>query len=268
MRANDVQTTDPIRHGAYLCLTVPAGALHTVTDAAIPELADRLGLCNEFESGGNDPPEAIAYLRRVDAVPGGIEDTALLAARAVVHVAATTPQPVARFCAEAALLLGPAVQPRVLAGVVRMPVFTGRAMFNFAYAHRVLQQPGSLSPNAFLVPMRKSAQWWAKDWMERQTYFLPRYDGSGRMVNEGHALAAAAGIECLMRRTYKNATEPASTGEYDFVNYFECADADVPTFHEVCGALRDVTRNPEWSYVSEGPTWHGRRVATWADLFT
>ena len=70
-----------------------------------------------------------------------------------------------------------------------------------------------------------------------------------------------------MRRTYKNLTEPAAAGEYDFINYFECADADVPVFHEVCGALRDVARNPEWKFVREGPTWHGRRVAAWENLF-
>ena len=56
-------------------------------------------------------------------------------------------------------------------------------------------------------------------------------------------------------------------GAYDFLNYFECADADVPTFHEVCSSLRNVARNPEWAFVREGPTWQGQRVATWAELF-
>jgi hypothetical protein len=70
-----------------------------------------------------------------------------------------------------------------------------------------------------------------------------------------------------MRRTYKHPTPPAPDTAYDFVTYFECADADVKTFHEVCAALRDVRRNPEWAFVREGPTWHGRRVATWAELF-
>jgi hypothetical protein len=105
---------------------------------------------------------------------------------------------------------------------------------------------------AFLLPMSKTAAWWAKDWMERHTYFLPRYDDAGRMTAGGHALAAA-GIPCLLRRTYKAETEPAPEGAYDFVTYFECADADVPTFHRV---------------VREGPTWHGQRVATWPDVFT
>ena len=42
--------------------------------------------------------------------------------------------------------------------------------------------------------------------------------------------------------------------------------ADVPTFPAVCAALRDVTRNPEWAFVLEGPTWQGRRIATWEEL--
>jgi hypothetical protein len=61
--------------------------------------------------------------------------------------------------------------------------------------------------------------------------------------------------------------QPAADGEFDFITYFECADADVPVFHDVCSALRDVSRNPEWAFVREGPTWHGLRTATWAGLF-
>jgi hypothetical protein len=267
MQSNDVRSTGAIRHGAYLCLDVPTGALATVADAAVPALADRLGLRNEFEPGNGDPPQAIAYLRRISATPRDIEHVDLLRATAVVHVAAATPEPVAEFCAQMRRLLGPDVRPLTLAGVVRPRTYTGDAMYNFAYAHRVLQQPGPVLPNAFLVPMRKSDEWWRKGWMERHTYFLPRYDESGRVVHEGHTLAAAAGIPCLMRRTFKNPVEPAPDGEYDFISYFECADEDVPTFHRVCEALRDVTRNPEWAFVREGPTWHGRRVATWAELF-
>jgi hypothetical protein len=150
-----------------------------------------------------------------------------------------------------------------LGGVVRPFLYTGALMFDFAYERRVLQQGGGAMPNAFLVPMRKTPQWWKKDWPERHTYFLPHYDESGAMRDAGHALAAAAGVPCLLRRTYKQESEPAPDDAYDFITYFECADGDVATFHEVCAALR-ATR--EWSYVQEGPTWHGRRVATWEEL--
>jgi hypothetical protein len=103
--------------------------------------------------------------------------------------------------------------------------------------------------------------------MERHTYFLPRYDDAGRMVNEGHALATEAGIASLLRRTYKSETQPPAAGQYDFLTYFECADEAIPVFHQVCAALRDAKRNPEWRFVREGPTWQGRRVPTWDALF-
>jgi hypothetical protein len=267
MRANDVRPTDPIRHGAYVCLHVPDEVLPTVAGAGVPALADRLGLRNEFESAAGDPPAAIAYLRCVDSSPGDIDDPGLLNAEVIVHVAAASPEPVAEFSAELTRLLEPPVTARVLAGAVRPMTYTGNAVHNFSYAHRVLQQPGTIMPNAFLAPLSKTAGWWEKDWMERHTYFLPRYDGAGHMVNQGHTLAAEAGIPCLLRRTYKAAVAPAPAGEYDFVSYFECADEDVSTFHEVCRALRDVSRNPEWRFVREGPIWHGRRVASWAELF-
>jgi hypothetical protein len=268
MRADEVHSNEPLRHGAYLCLSVPDGVRRIAAAADVPGLADRLGLRNEFDNTGGDPAASIAYLRRVSAAPGDLADGALQVATALVHVAAATAEPVAAFCSELARLLGSAIPPRVLAGVVRPTIYTGNAMHNFAYAHRVLQQPGGVMPNAFLVPTSKTAAWWQKDWMERHTYFLPRYDDAGRKVRDGHALAAAAGVECLLRRTYKHTQDgPASAGEYDFLNYFECADEDVPTFHAVCAALRDVAKNPEWAFVREGPTWQGRRVAAWEELF-
>ncbi len=266
MRANDVRSTDAVRHGAYVALRLRPGDAATRAGAGVAALAARLGLVNEFDARDGDPPSAVAFLRRVGAAPGARDDGGLLQADAVVHVAAATAAPVDEFCAELRRLVGPAAEPRVLGGVVRPMTYTGNAMHNFAYAHRVLQQPGPVMPNAFLIPMSKTPEWWAKDWMERHTYFLPRYDDAGRMVTEGHALAAAAGVPCLLRRTYKHPMEPAPQDAYDFVTYFECRDKDIPTFYAVCGALRDIRRNPEWALVREGPTWQGRRVATWGEL--
>jgi hypothetical protein len=268
MRANDLRSAEALRHGAYLCLRVADGARAHARAADIPGLVERLGLHNEFAPAAGPPDATVAFLRRVGATPAAIADDGLLHADAVVHVAAPTAAPVAEFCAEVARLLAPTVTPRVLGGEVRPMTYTGDAMHNFAYAHRVLPQPGPVMPNAFLVPMSKTPAWWAKDWMERHTYFLPRYDDQGRMTSEGHALAAASGVPCLLRRTYKHPTEPAPAGAYDFVTYFECADADVPTFHAVCAALRDVGKNPEWKFVREGPTWHGRRAASWAEMLS
>lgn len=269
MLDNSVLAGEILRHGAYVCVRPADSAdASALAGAAIPALAEKLGLVNEFEPAAGSPAQSIAFLRRQGAVAGAIADDGVAQAELVVHVAAATAQPVSDFCGEATRLLGAMARLRVIGGVVRPRVYTGAAMNNFAYAHQVVQQPGRTMPNAFLLPMNKTADWWAKDWMERHTYFLPRYDDDGRMKSEGHALASAAGISCLLRRTYKSTTEPAPEGAYDFVTYFECADPDVPTFHRVCTSLRDLAKNPEWKFVREGPTWHGRRVAGWTDLFT
>jgi hypothetical protein len=269
MEASDIQPPAAIRHGAYLCLSIPAASRAAVAAAEVTALAGSMGLCNEYGASGGDPRYSVAYLRRVGTEPGQIDDQPLLDADAIVHVAAPGPGPVAEFLARLEDLLGPAVSPRVLAGVVRPPSYTGAAMHDFAYGQRILQQPAAVMPSVFLVPMTKTTAWWDKHWMERHTFFLPRYDDAGRMLTLGHALAAAPGIRCLFRRTYyRHLAPPAADSEYDFINYFECADDDIPVFRQVCDALRDVARNPEWKYVREGPAWHGRRVATWAGLFT
>jgi hypothetical protein len=203
----------------------------------------------------------------MESTAGDMADEGLAEAAAIVHVASNDEATVSTFCAEVERVLSGVARVQRLTGTVQPTRYTGGAMHDFAYAHQRVQQSGHAMPNAFLLPLCKLPEWWAKDWMERHTYFLPRYDDEGRMQSEGHALASAAGITCLLRRTYKSPTEPAPEGAYDFVTYFECADADVPTFHQVCASLRDVARNPEWKFVREGPTWHGRRVATWAELF-
>ncbi len=268
MRASDASSNQIILHGAYVCLRLPPEARGDVARIEVPAMVECLGLHNEFAPADGDAHArgTVAFLRRVDATPGAIADARLLHADAVVHVAAASAAPVTGFCAQLKRRLGPALAPRVLDGVLRPPSYTGAAMHDFAYARRVLQQPGTVMPHAFLAPTSKTGTWWAKDWMERHTYFLPRYDDAGSMRHQGHALAAEAGIACLMRRTYKHAALPAPPGAYDFINYFECTDADVPKYHEVRAALRDVARNPEWQFVREGPTWHGRRVETWAEL--
>jgi hypothetical protein len=261
---NGVLPMEILRYGAYLCLIDDPRDVLAASE--IETLIERLGLQNEFQSGAGHPSEAVAFLRRVKATPGDILDEDLMESQAIIHVASPTAPPVDEFCCEIERLFRP-LKPLMLRGVTRPLSYTGAAMHNFAYAHQVTQRPGRVMPNAFLVPMSKTAAWWTKHWLERHTYFLPRYDDAGRMVNEGHALAAAAGIPCLLRRTYRCAVVPAPEGTYDFLNYFECADADIPTFHAVCAALRDVHKNPEWKFVREGPTWQGRRVAAWQELF-
>ena len=259
---------DILRYGAYVCISAPPDALRALADAPVPALAARLGLTNEFFAEGGHPQDAIAFLRRVEAEAADLSDGHLSDASAVVHAAASDSEVVSTFCTEIQRLVPDQARVRILSGTVPPTRYTGGLMHEFAYAHQRTQEPGESMPNAFLLPLRKLPEWWAKDWMERHTYFLPRYDDQGRMLNEGHALVASAGTASLMRRTYRCGNGPSSDGGYDFLTYFECADADVPTFHAVRAALRDVERNPEWRFVREGPTWRGRRMPGWSALWT
>jgi hypothetical protein len=260
--------SDVLRVGVYACLRLKLQDHARAAAAAVPALIDELGLVNEFHACDGHPEKAVAYLTRVSSTPAQITDPGLLDADSIVHVAAPDETTVNAFTTGLARLLRDAAAIRFIRGVVRPTRYTGNAMHEFAYAHQVLQQPGERMPNAFLVPLSKTAAWWDKAWMEQHTYFLPRYTDDGQMVHEGHALAASAGIASVMRRTYKSESQPAPDGNYDFATYFECADADLSTFNAVVTALRDVKKNPEWSFVREGPMWRGRRVPAWADLFS
>jgi hypothetical protein len=269
MPGNEFLSREILGHGAYLCArSADGGDLQRVGSEVIPALVTRLELRNEFDPADRASGGTIAFLRRHTATPGEIEDEDVLEARIVIHVSSSSPEVVDAVCGEAVRRLSATGPVRLLRGSVRAKNYTGAAMSRWAYERAVAQRPGAETPNAFLLPLRKLPEWWEKDWMERHTYFLPTYDSHGRMTSEGHALAAGEGIACLLRRTYGAAQEPAPDGEYDFVTYFECADEDVPVFHRVCGALRDRARNREWRFVQEGPTWHGRRVASWGELFT
>jgi hypothetical protein len=179
MLSNESLASEVLGHGAYVCLRKVTGGGLAPDVAPLAALTERLGLRNEFDPG--DPParESFALLRRQGATPFDIADDGLLTADWVVHVASRRCEVVDELCEGVTKLLAPIARARVLRGVVRPKNYTGAAMNNWAYAHAVVQQPGAVMPNAFLCPMSKTPEWWRKDWMERHTYFLPRYDERG-----------------------------------------------------------------------------------------
>lgn len=267
MRADEVRSEQIFGYGAYVCIAVPPSERAALMKLPVGSMVERFGLVNEFEAGAAASPKRIAFLRRTDVTPRDISDGTLLNADVLVHIGSDCFSIIEEFFGELGRVVGLNVETTMLHGVAKSRTYTSNSIHDFAFAHQVLQQPGRIMPNAILVPMSKTQEWWEKNWMERHTYFLPRYDDAGRMMNEGHVLAAAAGVQCLFRKTFKHPICPAPAGEYDFISYFECTDEDLPTFQKVCDALRDVTRNPEWAFVREGPMWQGKRVASWPDLF-
>src|SRR5262245_11231639 len=120
MLDNSVLAGEVLRHGAYVCLRLSAGAdARAAASVAIAALAEKLGLQNEFAPAAGPPSQSIAFLRRQSATSGAVADDGVAMADAVVHVAAPTASPVSDFCAEATRLLGAIADLRVIGGVVR-----------------------------------------------------------------------------------------------------------------------------------------------------
>src|SRR3954470_751666 len=160
---------DNVRHGAYICVAASVDRFALLAATPIGELAARLALEKEFDAQGH-PANAIAYLRRGETGGGQTPDRGVSDADAVLHVASNDPSVVSAACSEIERLLSGRARIRVLAGTVTPTRYTGGAMHDFAYAGQRAQAAGASMPNAFLLPLRKTAEWWAKDWMERHTY--------------------------------------------------------------------------------------------------
>src|SRR5262249_60174201 len=75
MLDNSVLAAEVLRHGAYVCLRLSAGAdARAAAGVAIPALAEKLGLQNEFAPAAGPPTQSIALLRRQTATPGPASD--------------------------------------------------------------------------------------------------------------------------------------------------------------------------------------------------
>src|SRR5205823_363790 len=197
-----------------------------------------------------------------------IPHRAILNAHALIRLEGAMIEPLVRYEERLRKLIAlRAGTVETLAGVQRPRSYTSYAMTQFAYAPAVAPQPGEVCPLGVVTPQNKTASWWAMDWMQRESFFLPRSDAQERLVAKGHALAAAAGIPYIVRRNVHAPDGYGRAGSYDFVPYFEFAEEHVPLFRAVMAALRDAAQNPEWTYVREGPEWWGRRVGAAAALW-
>jgi hypothetical protein len=104
---------------------------------------------------------------------------------------------------------------------------------------------GPLAPSdntvAVLIPIRKSAAWWALPLDARLEHFRPR----GAL--SGHTAIGAPYTDRIYRKLYHS--RYAADAGYDFVTYFEFDRAHAGAFRELLAALRDPARNPEWGFV-------------------
>jgi hypothetical protein len=221
------------------------------------------GYFNDFDVDGtreSQPRETIQFL-----VADGDrhEDSGIAAARYAVQVSGKYRPRLREFEVELRRRLGDIGDVIAIDGAERMPRYTSADLYDFAYRRAVPRKSGRVSHNAIVLPISKSGEWWKKSSLERHTYFYPHVDAGTGCPVYGHAQTAQEGIATLYRRLYHNPDGYERTGEFDFITYFECEDEHITTFERVHQGLRDITRNPEWLYVEEGPLWRGRRVLKW-----
>lgn len=159
--------------------------------------------------------------------------------------------------------LGEYAEVVAIDGAVRVPQYTSAEMYVYAYKNALSRGSGRVQRNVVIIPMRKTAEWWEKDALDRHAYFYPHADAHTGARVKGHARLGEPGIQTIYRRLYYNPDGPGREDAWDFVTYFECADEHVAIFDQICRALRDERQNPEWRYVVEGPEWRGKRVLKW-----
>ena len=96
-------------------------------------------------------------------------------------------------------------------------------------------------PMAVLIPIRKSAAWWAMAQDERTSMFCGAERGAGH-----HAVGVEYASR-IFRRLYQARWLPES--RWDFLTYFEFPADERAAFVELLQKLRDPRVNPEWEFV-------------------
>ena len=265
-------TTTVTGHQLFLFITFGDGQI----DWELAEAIDLLGQGMENVHGVDGPPSNEAFARgrfqflRAESrstTEQQIVHTAVSESRGLIRLECDTLEPIKGYengLRELVNAAGGSVE--TLAGVMRPRSYTSHAMSEFAYAHAMPPGSGEKFPLAAVTPMNKTDDWWQMDFLHRESFFLPRYDENEEMVVKGHALASAMGVPDINRRLVHSPDGYGLGGSYDFVGYFEFAEANAPVFREVMAGLRDTVQNPEWKYVLEGPEWWGRRVNTAAEF--
>ena len=266
-------TTQVVGYGRFLFVNLPKGGIDTELFAAIDALGSGLENMHEVEGPPSEAALSRGRLQLLRAEPGlgqerDLPHPALSQASCLIRLEAASPAPLLAYEQGLRALIAPrGGSVETVAGVQRPRSYTSYAMTQFAYTPALPPGSGKRFPLGVVTPQNKTADWWAMHWMRRESLFLPRYNDKGQMIAKGHALAAEAGIPCINRRLYHAPDGYGQEGRYDFVGYFEFADADAPIFRAVMAGLRDVAQNPEWAYVREGPEWWGRRVGCAAELW-
>lgn len=102
--------------------------------------------------------------------------------------------------------------------------------------------PAGKDTVAVIIPIRKTAAWWALPHDERHAHFQKRSD------KPGHTAIGANYAGRIYRKLY-HTRYAVETTDHDFITYFEFDRADADEFKGLLAKLRDPAQNPEWGFV-------------------
>lgn len=124
--------------------------------------------------------------------------------------------------------------PIVFQGVTGTAQYTDPKA-SYAAANGRPAVPAEIGPVlAVLIPLRKTASWYSLTHEERKA-LIP-----------AHVDIGVPFIPAIHRRLFHSREH---SKDYDFLTYFEFPAADEPQFRQLCQALRNPKRNPEWAYI-------------------
>jgi len=130
----------------------------------------------------------------------------------------------------------------LLQGVPQHLQYTSKEQRDDLVKRSRAELPPSKDTVAVIIPIRKTAAWWALPHDERQAHFQKKGD------KIGHTAIGAKYAGEIYRKLY-HTRYAVETTDHDFVTYFEFERSRTEDFQSLLKQLRDPEHNPEWNFV-------------------
>ena len=135
-----------------------------------------------------------------------------------------------------------AAQIIVFRGVTQHLHYTGKEDKEKLTVESRMSVAAAPNTTAVIIPIRKSAAWWALTQDQRQAFFHKTKTSAGH-TNIGMPFAGK-----IFRKLY-HSRYTGTPLPYDFVTYFEFPSELTADFQDLLKQLRDPKTNPEWESV-------------------
>lgn len=127
-------------------------------------------------------------------------------------------------------------------GVTQHLHYTGKEDKEKLTVESRLPVTASAETTAVMIPIRKSAAWWALTQDQRQAFFHKT------KTSAGHTQVGLPFAGKIFRKLY-HSRYTGTPLPYDFVTYFEFPTELTADFKQLLAQLRDPKTNPEWESV-------------------